>query len=130
MFVLKLPLGSFFGFWKVVIDTKKLIILQALILTSLIVASPVFAQAADVSRIENFIKNVIQIFVTLAGLTATGFFVFGGFRYVTSSGNPVALDSAKKTVIYSGIGLALVLAAYVLSNIVTQVATGAFGGAQ
>lgn len=114
------------------VKIKKVIFLQSLIFTSLIVASPVLAQGAsgDVGRIENFIKNVIQIFVTLAGLTATGFFVFGGFRYVTSSGNPEALESAKKTVIYSGVGLALVLAAYVLSNIVTQVATGAFGGAQ
>lgn len=104
--------------------------MQSLILTSLIVASPVFAQAADVTRLENFIKNVIQIFVTLAGITATGFFVFGGFRYVTSSGNPEALEGAKKTIFYSGAGLAIVLGAFVLSNIVAQVATGAFGGAQ
>lgn len=113
------------------IDTKRLITLQSIIITSLIVATPVFAQATgtgDVSRIENFIKNIIQIFVVLAGSTATLFFVFGGFRYVTSSGNPEALEGAKKTIIYSGVGLALVLAAFVLSNIVTQVATGAFGG--
>lgn len=112
---------------------KKLITLQSLIITSLIVALPVFAQATgtgDVSRIENFIKNIIQIFVTLAGVTATAFFVFGGFRYVTSSGNPEALDGAKKTIIYSGVGLAITLAAFVLSNIVTQIATSAFGGAQ
>lgn len=111
---------------------KKLIFLQSFILTSLIIATPVLAQntGGDVSRIENFIKNIIQIFVVLAGSTATLFFVFGGVRYITSSGNPEALDGAKKTVIYSGIGLALVLAAFVLSNIVTQVATSAFGGAQ
>lgn len=109
---------------------KKLIILQALIVTSLVVAAPVFAQSADVSRVQNFIQNVIQIFVTLSGLVATGFLVWGGFGYITSSGNPEALDRSKKTLLYSSVGLAIVLGAFVLSNIVTQLATDAFGAAQ
>ena len=109
---------------------KKLIVLQSLLITSLIVASPVFAQGADVSKIENFIKNITQILVTLAGVSATGFFVWGGFRYITSSGNPEQLDGAKKTILYSAIGLAIALGALVLSNIVSQVATTAFGNGQ
>lgn len=109
---------------------KKVIFTSSLLLTVLIVASPVFAQSADVSKIQSFIQNIIQIFVTIAGLVATGFLVYGGFRYITSSGNPEALDGAKKTVMYSAIGLAIVIGAYVISNIVTQVASSAFGGAQ
>lgn len=107
---------------------KKAILINAFILTSLFVASPVFAQSADVSKVQSFIQNIIQVFVTIAGLVATGFLVYGGFRYITSSGNPEALDGAKKTVMYSAIGLAIVIGAYVISNIVTQVATSAFGG--
>lgn len=106
---------------------KKVIYTSSLLLTALIVTSPVFAASADVSKIQSFIQNIIQIFVTLAGLVATAFLVWGGFRYMTSSGNPEALDGAKKTVMYSAIGLAIVLGAYVLSNIITQVATSAFG---
>ena len=106
---------------------KKIIIVQALILTSLFVVTPVFAQTADVSKIQNFIKSIIQIFVTLSGLIATGFFVWGGVGYITSSGNPEALDRSKKTILYSSIGLAVVLGAFVLSNIVTDIATQAFG---
>ncbi|MDD2823155.1 MAG: pilin [Candidatus Daviesbacteria bacterium] len=106
---------------------KKIIYTSSLLLTALIVTSPVFAASADVSKIQSFIQNIIQIFVTLAGLVATAFLVWGGFRYMTSSGNPEALDGAKKTVMYSAIGLAIVLGAYVLSNIITQVATSAFG---
>ncbi len=107
---------------------KKLIALQSLVLTSLIVASPVFAQAADVSKVQNFITNIVQILVVLAGTLATAFFVWGGVRYITSSGNPETLESAKKTIIYSAIGLTICLAAFVLTNIVTQVAQSAFGG--
>lgn len=106
---------------------KKLIVLQSLVLTSLIAASPVFAQAADVSKVQNFIANIIQILVILAGTLATAFFVWGGVRYITSSGNPETLESAKKTIIYSAIGLTICLAAFVLTNIVTQAAQSAFG---
>lgn len=107
---------------------KKLIALQSLVLTSLIVASPVFAQSADVSKVQNFITNIVQILVVLAGTLATAFFVWGGVRYITSSGNPETLEGAKKTIIYSAIGLTICLAAFVLTNIVTQVAQSAFGG--
>jgi TRAP-type C4-dicarboxylate transport system permease small subunit len=106
---------------------KKIIVLQSFIITSLIVASPVFAQTAGVSQIENFIKSIIQILVTLAGITATGFFVWGGFRYITSSGSPEQLEGAKKTILYSAIGLTIALGAFVFSNIVSQLATTAFG---
>ncbi len=109
---------------------KKLIIFQSLILASLVVASPVFAQSADVGKVENFIKNIIQILVALAGITATGFFVWGGFRYITSSGSPEQLEGAKKTILYSAIGLAIALGAFVFSNIVSDLATSAFGAGQ
>ena len=109
---------------------KKIIVLQSLILTALIVASPAYAQTADVARIETFIKNIIQILVTLAGVTATVFFVWGGFRYITSSGSPDQLEGAKKTILYSALGLAIALGAFVLSNIVSDLATTAFGSGQ
>jgi TRAP-type C4-dicarboxylate transport system permease small subunit len=109
---------------------KKIILLQSLIVTSLINASVVFAQSADVTKVQTFIQSIIQILVTLAGLTATGFLIWGGIGYITSSGNPEALDRSKKTILYSGIGLVIVLAAFVLSNIITQLATTAFGGMQ
>lgn len=109
---------------------KKAIFLQALILTSLLVASPVYAQSADVDKIQTFIQSVIQVLVTLSGLVAAGFFVWGGVGYITSSGNPESLDKSKKTILYSAIGLTVVLGAFVLSNIVNQLATSAFGAGQ
>lgn len=106
---------------------KKAIILNTLTLAFLLSASPVFAQSADVSKIQNFIQSIIQILVTLAGFVATIFFVVGGFGYITSSGNPESLDRSKKTIIYSAVGLAITLGAFVLSTIVSDVATTAFG---
>jgi len=92
----------------------------------LISVTPAFAESAELSKISSFAQNVIQILVTLAGLLAAGFFVVGGIGYITSSGNPENLDRSKKTILYSSVGLAVSIAAFVLSNMVTEIATAAF----
>ena len=86
-----------------------------------------FADSTGVIQVENFIKSVIQVMAGLAGLVATGFFVVGGYQYLSSSGNPEHLSRAKRTLIYSAAGLSIVLAAFVLTNVVTDLATNAFG---
>ena len=93
-----------------------------------VLANVALAAPAGVSNVENFIRSVIQVVAGLAGLAATGFFVAGGFTYITSSGNPEQLDKAKRTITWSAIGLAIVIAAFVLANIVTTLARQAFGG--
>ena len=109
---------------------KKILFPLSLTLTFLILAAPAYAQSGDVEKIQTFIKSIIQVLVTLAGLLAAGFFVWGGVGYITSTGNPEALDRSKKTIVYSAIGLTVVIAAFVLSNIVEELANSAFGGVQ
>ena len=92
-----------------------------------VVTHSALAASGDISSVESFIRSIIQVLAGLAGLVATGFFVIGGFGYITSSGNPEHLDRSKKTLQYSGIGLAITIGAFVLSNIVTTLATNAFG---
>lgn len=106
---------------------KKAIFLQALFLTLLLLAPPAYAQTGDVDKITTFIQSVIQVLVTLSGFVAAGFIVWGGFGYITSSGNPEALEKSKKTILYSAIGLTLVIGAFVVSNVVGDLATTAFG---
>lgn len=103
-------------------------LLISLVVFMLLTTKPSFATSiAGVSSIDSFIKNVINVISGIAGLVATGFFVVGGFIYITSSGNPMKLEKAKRTLLFSSIGLAITIAAFVLSNIVTQLATSAFG---
>jgi TRAP-type C4-dicarboxylate transport system permease small subunit len=92
-----------------------------------VLAPPVFAATGDVGSVQSFIRSIIQVIAGIAGLVATGFFVVGGFSYITSSGNPEHLEKAKRTLLYSATGLAIVIAAFVISNIVTDLATNAFG---
>lgn len=94
----------------------------------LIVSHPALAaDIAGVKETQDFIRTVIGVIAGFAGLVAAGFFVVGGFIYITSSGNPERLDRAKHTLLYSAIGLAIVIAAFVISNIVVSIATNAFG---
>ncbi|EKE00107.1 MAG: hypothetical protein ACD_22C00092G0019 [uncultured bacterium] len=110
--------------------SRKLLSFITLSLVVLTFASPVYAAPADVAKVETFIRSIISVLVTLAGLTAAGFFVWGGIGYISSSGNPETLDRSKKTIMYSAIGLAVVLGAFVLTNIVSDLSTQAFGASQ
>lgn len=99
-------------------------------LTPLLIPETAFAQAANgggVAQVETFIRNVIKVVAGLSGLVATFFFVIGGYTYITSSGNPEKLEKAKDTLKWSAIGLVIVFAAFIISNIVTELATSAFG---
>lgn len=110
-------------------STKRNFIASMVIIGSpFILTRTAFGASADVSSINNFLRGIIQAGAGLAGLVATGFFVIGGFSYITSSGNPEHLEKAKRTLMYSSVGLAITIAAFVMSNIVTQLATNAFGG--
>ena len=104
-------------------STKK--IWSFVIVTGLpfVLTNPVFADSTGVTQVENFIKSVIQVMAGLAGLVATGFFVMGGYQYITSSGNPEHLARAKRTLVYSATGLSIILAAFVITSVVTNLAT-------
>jgi hypothetical protein len=80
------------------------------------------------AQTETFIKNIVKVLVGIAGAVAVVFMVIGGFHYITSSGNPEKLDQAKKTLLYSGVGLVIVIAAYAIVDLVAGIARNAFGG--
>lgn len=54
---------------------------------------------------------LIDIGLHVAGLVATGFVIYGGFRFVTSRGDPDEAAKARWTVVNALIGLALALIA-------------------
>lgn len=107
--------------------TLAIVALVVAIGAPLVLAHPAFAADPNVTQVQDFIRNVIKVVAGLAGLVATVFFVAGGFTYITSSGNPEQLDKAKRTLTWSAVGLAIVIAAFVLANIVTTIASQAFG---
>jgi hypothetical protein len=108
------------------------VLLTAIIGTPLLLTDPAFAATAttsspQVNQLVTFLTNIIEIAATISGIVASGFFVYGGFVYITSSGNPEHLTKAKHTILYSFIGLVVVIAAFAISDFVSGQAHLAFG---
>lgn len=94
---------------------------------TLVVSQPALA-IDGAAQTENFIKNIVKFLVGIAGAVAVVFMVIGGFHYITSSGHPEKLDKAKRTLLYSGVGLVIVLAAYTIVDFVAGIARSSFSG--
>jgi TRAP-type C4-dicarboxylate transport system permease small subunit len=109
------------------VDSRKLAVFVTAALAPALLSHPALADSAGVTQVESFLRSIIQVIAGLAGLVAAAFFVIGGFTYITSSGNPQHLERAKNTLKYAALGLAITIAAFALTSIVTDIATSAFG---
>lgn len=67
-----------------------------------------------------FIQRVINISLALAGSVAVLFIIIGAIRYVVSTGNPGEQANAKKTILWSLAGLAVISLAYAIVRIATS----------
>ena len=61
---------------------------------------------------------IIDILLRLVGLVSVGFVVYGGFRYITSQGEPDATKKAQGTVINALIGMAIAIFAVTIVSFV------------
>lgn len=68
-------------------------------------------------------KTITTILSYLVGIAAVIMIIVGGLRYVTSGGDSNKVASAKSTIVYALIGLAIAALAYVLANYVLVSAT-------
>lgn len=99
----------------------------SILLLPFIFVEPAFAADGDVVKVENFIKAVTGVVAKIAGSIALLIVVIGGVMYAISTGNPERMDTAKTTMKSAGIGLAIVIGAALLINIVTDLATSNLG---
>jgi hypothetical protein len=78
--------------------------------------------AAGIMR--SYVAPVIQTLAVIASLVCVFFLVTGGYHYMTSSGKPEKLEEAKQTLKNALLGLVIVLAAGVLTAILTHAYAG------
>ena len=64
--------------------------------------------------------EIIKYLMTFLGLIAVCIILYGGFLWMTASGNEDRMDKAKKTIIAGAIGLVVVLAAYAIVTFVVS----------
>ncbi len=76
------------------------------------------------------VVRLINLALTFLGLVAVILILWGGFKWMTAGGNDEQVGEAKKIIIASVIGLAIILSAYAIaqffiSNIGAAIDTGA-----
>ncbi|MDQ3158533.1 MAG: hypothetical protein M3P98_00115 [bacterium] len=113
---------------------KKLFLL-AILLSTILVSTPVYAQFEDVCTDETkdssvcnstnvnnpvnyLLVDIIQILVLATGIISVFVIMVAGFRYITSSGDPATLNSAKNQIIFALIGLAIAMSGQLIVSFV------------
>lgn len=74
------------------------------------------------TSIVAFLELIRDWILGFAGAAALFFIVYGGFLYMTSSGNQQKLEVAKKTLTYAILGLLLII----LSRTILEIISGNF----
>jgi hypothetical protein len=74
------------------------------------------AIAMSANDVTNFSSQAIQFLVGIAVVVSTLFVVRAGYMYISSTGNPEAVERAKKALKNSLLGLVIVLTAAVISS--------------
>lgn len=68
--------------------------------------------------VSDFLATAVKILSYIAGIAAIIMILVAGFKYITSSGDSAKVTSAKNTLIYALIGVAVAVLAQFLVNIV------------
>jgi len=69
---------------------------------------------AKIQGLECIVKTILNFAVRLAGIALFIMLLVGGFKYLTSGGDPKATESAQKTLTYAILGLALLLGGWII----------------
>ena len=72
--------------------------------------------------------SVVKYLMTCLGIIAVVVILYGGFMWMTASGNEDRVDKAKKIIIAGAIGLVVVLAAYAIVNFVVGITNDVLEG--
>ncbi|MDO8503750.1 MAG: pilin [bacterium] len=81
---------------------------------------------ATLKGLEVIFENVISVALALAGIVLFVMFLIGGFRFITSGGDPKAVEAAKGTLTHAVLGLIVVILAFLILQLIANI-TGVTG---
>lgn len=96
-------------------------------LGSLALAAPAFAATIGVDQpdqvkitdLGKLISSSVSVIIIVAGILIFVFLVWGGIEWLTSGGDKAHVENAQKRITNALIGLAIIAAAWALSQIIT-----------
>jgi len=75
-------------------------------------------ELAEHADLTSVVQSVINIILYVVGVVAVIMMIFGGFQYITSSGDAAKVTKAKNTILYGVVGLVIAVLAYAIVNFV------------
>lgn len=72
------------------------------------------------NNLGELLTRVLGILLGIVGLVSIVYIVIGGYKYVTSNGDPEQIESAKGTITNALIGVVVVLLAFALVRIIAN----------
>ncbi len=74
---------------------------------------------AGVNSLYGLLQRVInEILLPIGGVLAVLAFIYSGFLYVTAQGNEIKIKNAHRALLYTAVGTALLLGAWVFANVI------------
>lgn len=70
------------------------------------------------------VTGIIQVVLGLVGIVAVAVMIYGGFTYLTSTGNPAKIAKAKNILLYGIVGVVVAGLAYAIVFFVSKVLGG------
>lgn len=102
-------------------EKKLLKILISLFLFSLI---PLIAKAATTTTLEKILDKLADWLIKLGALVAIIFIIVGGYKMITSAGDPKEFETGKKALLYAAIGLVVILIAKAIVSFIQNIVSG------
>lgn len=75
---------------------------------------------AQLSDLDFIFENVVSALLALGGIVLFLMLLSGGFKYLTSGGDPKATEGAKNTLTYAIGGLVLLAGSYLILRIISD----------
>lgn len=78
------------------------------------------AEPAKLQDLETVFGSVVTSFLALGGIVLFLMLLSGGFKYLTSGGDPKATEGAQKTLTYAIGGLVMLAGSFIILKIIGQ----------
>lgn len=76
---------------------------------------------ATIKGLECAFSNFVSVILAFAGIVLFIMFVVGGFRYLTSGGDPKAIEAAKGTLTQAIVGLVILVLAFLILKLIETI---------
>jgi hypothetical protein len=81
---------------------------------------PIAERVVTMNCIMPLFANAIYWLFIMSGVVAIFFIAYGGIKYLTSSGEAKAVESARKVITWAIIGLVVIISSFMIVNVIAD----------